>query len=98
MGKKHERKRERLETMEFSTTPAQRLMRQEMEAGVHKAPQALGSVLDEVVGAERPDVTAEVKQKAYAIINNGPQVQLTLKQWTAVQSLVEEGILVGMGL
>jgi len=36
MGKKHEKKAQSLRDMAFETTPAQRLMRNEMEAGMHK--------------------------------------------------------------
>lgn len=44
MGKKHAKKSQSLRGMAFETTPAQRLMRREMEAGVHKSSAALAAV------------------------------------------------------
>lgn len=44
IGRKADKKREHLKSMPYETTPAQRLMREEMEAGLHKASSSLGAV------------------------------------------------------
>lgn len=44
VSRKNAKKREHLRSMPYETTPAQRLMREEMEAGVHKAGSALAVV------------------------------------------------------
>jgi hypothetical protein len=44
VSRKNAEKRAHLESMPFETTPAQRLMRSEMEAGLHKASAASAAV------------------------------------------------------
>lgn len=44
MGKSMKKKREHLQSMPYEVTPAQRIMREEMEAGVHKSSSALAAV------------------------------------------------------
>lgn len=103
VSRKVEKKREHLESMPFETTPAQRLMRSEMEAGLHKQtptvaikgesrPMSVGAVLDDVVGqatsAEQP-----VTDLAYEIINrHGEGLKLGLREWQIIQNMVEAGI------
>lgn len=91
MGKKHERKGRSLRDMAYEVTPAQRLMRKEMEAGVHRA----GSVVDSVVGVSRS--SAEVEALALKVIGESEvSLRLGLQEWRAVQDLVEAGIRAGM--
>lgn len=77
----------------------QRLMAEEMEAAkigprTQRAVQSLGSVLDWVVG--RSKASPEVEALALQIINTGPELRLGMREWRAVQDLVEAGIIAGM--
>ncbi len=101
MGKKHAKKRQALRDMAYETTPAQRLMRSEIEAGMHKRqtlpePIKASAVLDDMLGPVSED--RAVTELAYEVINeHGDGLILDLKQWPIVQRLVEAGIRRGAG-
>lgn len=89
---------------------AQRVMRREMEQGVHKgkrsdyastenlgaAPAKLGDVLDDVVGPETGSPTDIVSLAHQIIVEHGDGLVLGIKQWSIVQRLVEQGIWAGI--
>lgn len=77
----------------YAPTPAQVIMRHEMTT--------LGDVFDEVVGVETSpeaelsadgQIEAQIKDIAIEIIEYGPKLQLSLREWHIVQSLIETGI------
>ncbi|QWS69729.1 hypothetical protein SEA_WILLIAMSTRONG_63 [Microbacterium phage WilliamStrong] len=71
----------------------QKLMREEMEAGVHK-PQTLGSIVNDMMGIPNPD--EDVRDEALRIINEAGQgLRLSLQQWATVQRMIELGIVSG---
>lgn len=81
--------------MDYAVTPAQRLQRTEMEAGVHQ-PVKLGQALSGLLGAQSR-APEEVIQQAWSVIEGTPNtLQLSVAQWAEVQKLVEVAIMVGM--
>ncbi|QZE10350.1 hypothetical protein SEA_KATCHAN_62 [Microbacterium phage KatChan] len=76
---------------------AQQVMRQEMEAGVHKRedPAKLADVFEGEFGFD-PEEDKAITEEALVIINeHGKGLRLGLKQWAIVQRLVEHGIISG---
>lgn len=74
------------------TTPAQRIMRKEMEAGVHK----LGDVMDGILGplSQGSDLKGQqVSEVAHMLIEeNGAELRLGLKEWPIIQRIVEAAV------
>lgn len=80
----------------------QRVMAEEMsrpklaQGGVERSPHSLSAVMDSVVG--RSKASPEVEALALQIINTGPELRLGMKEWRAVQDLVEAGIVAGRAM
>lgn len=73
----------------YAPTPAQVIMRHEMTT--------LGDVFDEVVGEESElsadgQIDLQFKELAIEIINDGPRLQLSLREWHVVQQMIESGL------
>jgi len=86
-----ERENARLRQATITTlTPAQETMRQEMLGDV----QSIKRVFDEMLGL--PDVDPVVRQIALTVVDRGPNVTLSLKQWSVVQGLIEAGVQAGI--
>lgn len=94
-GRKIESKKDHLKSTPFETTPAQTLMRAEMEAGVHKrTPVKLGAVLDEVVGPR--EVHTDI---ALDVINeHGQGLTTGFREWAIIQKMIEVGVARGYAL
>jgi hypothetical protein len=73
----------------YQPTPAQVIMRHEITS--------LVPLFDEEIGVADPGETEqEVSGLALDIINAGPTLELSLKQWHIVQGLVEHGLRAGI--
>lgn len=84
---------EHMRTMPYETTPAQRLMREEMGQ-----PAKLDAVLTEAFGALAAE-DARVREIALNVISSDHTLRLNMREWEAVQALVElavhEGFVLG---
>lgn len=69
-------------------SPAQQVMAREMNQ-----PKSIGTVLGEVIGEFK--ASPQVEALALQIIHDGPELRLGMKEWRAVQDLVEAGIVAG---
>ncbi|QDK02456.1 hypothetical protein SEA_NUCCI_63 [Microbacterium phage Nucci] len=67
---------------------------QQVMAREMSQPKSLASVMDQVVGRSKADPAVEAL--ALQIIETGPDLRLGMREWRAVQDLVEAGIVAGM--
>lgn len=78
-------------------TPAQRVMRQDMEARaeqIRRGMSTAGQAVDDILGLAGTDPV--VTELALEVIRESPNLTLSLAQWQVVQAMVEGAVRTGI--